>query len=93
MFEESLVHIVGQLALWCMGSFSNWLKSQRLNPIIKGSRGVIEMVPMTILLDGTTRVVLEPVVGGFFPLSLAPDMRTTSGREYSQSHDESDRPK
>jgi len=74
MSQGILVDIEGQLASWCIGSFLNWLKSERLNPTIKGIMGVVRTFLDMVLLDVTTRVELEPTRGWVHAPVVGPDM-------------------
>ena len=64
--EGSIVGIVGQPGLWCMGSLINWLKSGRIKPAIKGSKGVARIVLLAVPL------VVAPELGPELPPALGP---------------------
>jgi len=93
MSEGSLVGIDGQLALWCMGSLINWIKSRRLNPTMKGSNGATGIVLVTIPLDVMTGVEPEPTLTWFPTPVVDLDMMKICGEGGSESDEESDEPK
>ena len=92
MSEGSLVNIEGQPASWCMGSFINWLKSDRLNPTIKGSKGAARMVLETVPLDVTTGIELEPTPGCLPAPAMAPNMVTICSEGGLESEEDSEGP-
>ena len=84
--------LASQLASWCIGSLINRSKSGRLRPARKGRKGVVEVVPMVILL------VVVPTLGPGAPLALGPGpdiVKVTGGeperkREPNESEEESE---
>jgi len=92
MYEGSLVSIAGQPVLWCIGSFINWLKSERLNPAIKGSRGATSMIPETAPLDVTTGVEPKSTLGWVPAPAVGPYTVTICGEGNSKPDEESDEP-
>jgi len=52
MYEESLVGVDGHVGSWRRGSLIRWLKSGRLKPTTKGSKGVRVTTLLGVLLVG-----------------------------------------